>query len=92
MGQSVFTGMPFEQGYVKDGLDESSVEGVADTPYAIPDFTPKRVTGTLRLVRSLRRLATGNLQGEGSFSKSGICKGARSAAACTMILLSVRMR
>ncbi len=39
VGQSVFTGTPFEQGYVKDGIDESSVEGVADTPYAIPDFT-----------------------------------------------------
>jgi isoquinoline 1-oxidoreductase subunit beta len=36
--KSIFTGTPFEQSSVKDGLDHSSVEGVADTPYEIGDF------------------------------------------------------
>ncbi|SEC20177.1 isoquinoline 1-oxidoreductase, beta subunit [Rhizobiales bacterium GAS188] len=36
--KSIFTGTPFEQMAVKDGLDASSVEGIADTSYAIGDF------------------------------------------------------
>ncbi len=35
---SIFTGTPFEQVAVKNGLDHSSVEGAADTPYEIADF------------------------------------------------------
>ncbi|MEH2613072.1 xanthine dehydrogenase family protein molybdopterin-binding subunit [Bradyrhizobium sp. AZCC 1693] len=38
VSKSIFTGTPFEAVSVKDGLDVSSVEGVADTDYAIPDF------------------------------------------------------
>lgn len=35
----IFIGTPFEAASVnKEGLDITSVEGVADTPYAIPDF------------------------------------------------------
>lgn len=39
VSQSIFIGTPFEKMTVKNGLDASSVEGVADTPYAIADFT-----------------------------------------------------
>jgi isoquinoline 1-oxidoreductase beta subunit len=35
---SIFTGTPFEQVAIKDGLDHSSVEGAADTPYEIDGF------------------------------------------------------
>ena len=35
-GQSILKGTPFEAFMVKDGVDHSSVEGVADTPYDIP--------------------------------------------------------
>lgn len=35
-GQSVMKGTAFEAFAVHDGIDHSSVEGVADTPYAIP--------------------------------------------------------
>jgi isoquinoline 1-oxidoreductase beta subunit len=38
VGQSLLTGTPFEEYYVKDGVDESSVEGAADSPYAIPNI------------------------------------------------------
>ncbi len=38
VSQSIFTGTPFEQSTVKEGVDHSSVEGVADTPYAISDL------------------------------------------------------
>jgi isoquinoline 1-oxidoreductase beta subunit len=38
-GQSIMTGTPFEQGMVKNGVDESSVEGAADLPYAIPNIS-----------------------------------------------------
>src|SRR6185503_17632588 len=37
--KSILTGTPFESFGVKDGVDGSSVEGVADTPYAIGDFS-----------------------------------------------------
>ncbi|MFY9509764.1 MAG: molybdopterin cofactor-binding domain-containing protein, partial [Rubrivivax sp.] len=36
VGQSIITGTPFEPFMVKDGVDAVSVEGVADTPYALP--------------------------------------------------------
>lgn len=38
VGQSILTGTPFEAYLVHDGVDHSSVEGVMDTPYAIPNF------------------------------------------------------
>lgn len=38
VGQSILTGTPFESLMVKDGVDAVSVEGVADMPYAIPNF------------------------------------------------------
>jgi isoquinoline 1-oxidoreductase subunit beta len=33
VGQSIVTGTPFEGAMLKDGVDETSVEGVADSPY-----------------------------------------------------------
>lgn len=35
-GQSIFKGTGFEQMVVQNGVDHSSVEGVSDTPYALP--------------------------------------------------------
>ena len=35
VGGSIITGTPFEPFFVKDGVDATSVEGVADTPYDI---------------------------------------------------------
>jgi len=37
-GPSIIAGTPFEPMMVKDGVDPTSVEGVADTPYAIPNM------------------------------------------------------
>ncbi|HEX3097870.1 MAG TPA: xanthine dehydrogenase family protein molybdopterin-binding subunit [Usitatibacter sp.] len=37
-GPSILAGTPFEPMMVKDGIDPTSVEGVADTPYAIPNM------------------------------------------------------
>lgn len=36
VGQSILAGTPFEAHMVKGGVDETSVEGAADLPYAIP--------------------------------------------------------
>jgi len=38
VGQSILTGTPFEAVMVKDGIDETSIEGVKDSPYleAVP--------------------------------------------------------
>ena len=38
VGKSILIGSPFEATMVKNGVDSSSVEGVSDTPYAIPNF------------------------------------------------------
>ena len=38
VGPSILAGTPFEAMMVKDGIDPTSVEGVADTPYAIPNL------------------------------------------------------
>ena len=38
VGQSIAAGTAFEKYLIKDGVDELSVEGVADQPYAIPNF------------------------------------------------------
>ncbi|MEW6530628.1 MAG: xanthine dehydrogenase family protein molybdopterin-binding subunit [Thermodesulfobacteriota bacterium] len=37
VGQSILTGTPFEAAMVKDGVDETSVEGAKDIPYNIPN-------------------------------------------------------
>ncbi|MEM9575663.1 MAG: molybdopterin cofactor-binding domain-containing protein [Pseudomonadota bacterium] len=51
-GQSIMKGTAFEAFSVRDGVDHSSVEGVADTPYDIPGFhvgltDTKKATSTL---------------------------------------------
>ncbi len=38
VGQSIMTGTAFEPMLVKNGIDPTSVEGVADTPYDIPNL------------------------------------------------------
>ena len=38
VGQSIVAGTPFESAMVKDGIDDTSVEGAANTPYAIPNL------------------------------------------------------
>ena len=38
VGQSILAGTPFEASMIKNGIDETSVEGVADSPYV--DGTP----------------------------------------------------
>jgi isoquinoline 1-oxidoreductase beta subunit len=38
VGQSILGGTPFESMLVKNGVDQTAVEGAADTPYAIPNF------------------------------------------------------
>jgi isoquinoline 1-oxidoreductase beta subunit len=38
VGQSILAGSPFEAAMVKGGVDETSVEGAADLPYAIPNI------------------------------------------------------
>lgn len=38
VSKSISTGTPVEQTAVKNGLDDTSVEGLVDTPYAIGDF------------------------------------------------------
>ena len=38
VGPSIIAGTAFEPMMVKDGIDPTSVEGVADTPYAIPNL------------------------------------------------------
>jgi isoquinoline 1-oxidoreductase beta subunit len=38
VGPSILHGTPFESMMVKDGIDSTSVEGVSDTPYAIPNL------------------------------------------------------
>ncbi|OYW56199.1 MAG: twin-arginine translocation pathway signal protein [Hyphomicrobium sp. 32-62-53] len=38
VGQSIMDGTAFAEGLIKNGVDGTSVEGVNDTPYAIPNF------------------------------------------------------
>jgi isoquinoline 1-oxidoreductase subunit beta len=37
-GQSIIAGTPFESAMIRHGIDNTSVEGAADTPYAIPNL------------------------------------------------------
>lgn len=39
VGQSIVTGTPFESNMVKDGVDQTSVEGASNLPYAIPNLS-----------------------------------------------------
>jgi isoquinoline 1-oxidoreductase beta subunit len=36
VGQSIIEGTPFAGGLIKDGIDQTSVEGAADLPYTVP--------------------------------------------------------
>jgi isoquinoline 1-oxidoreductase beta subunit len=45
-GQSILTGSPFAS-MVHDGIDDTSVEGVADMPYAIPNLSVELHTTTV---------------------------------------------
>ncbi len=38
VAQSILTGTPFEQALVKDGIDNTSVEGGSTLPYAVPNL------------------------------------------------------
>jgi isoquinoline 1-oxidoreductase beta subunit len=38
VGQSILAGTPFAKMMIKNGVDETAVEGTADTHYAIPNF------------------------------------------------------
>lgn len=38
VGQSIIEGTPFEKAMVKDGIDESSVEGASNLPYEVPNL------------------------------------------------------
>jgi isoquinoline 1-oxidoreductase beta subunit len=38
VGQSIARGTPFESGLVKNGVDQTSVEGAANLPYAVPNI------------------------------------------------------
>ena len=38
VGQSIVAGTPFASFLIKNGVDETTVEGVSDTPYEIPNF------------------------------------------------------
>jgi isoquinoline 1-oxidoreductase beta subunit len=44
VGQSIAKGSPFESALVNHGIDETSVEGAADLPYAIPNVQVELVT------------------------------------------------
>jgi len=43
VGQSILAGTPFEKMMVKDGIDESSIEGVKDSPY-LEQIEARRIT------------------------------------------------
>jgi isoquinoline 1-oxidoreductase beta subunit len=52
VGQSIIAGTPFESAMVKGGIDDASVEGARDIPYAIPNVlvdlhSPKNVVPVL---------------------------------------------
>jgi len=52
VGQSIIEGTPFAGGFIKDGVDATSVEGAADLPYTVPAIavdlhSPKSVVPVL---------------------------------------------
>ncbi|RKN97475.1 xanthine dehydrogenase family protein molybdopterin-binding subunit [Burkholderia mallei] len=44
VGQSILAGTPFEAVMVKNGIDQTSVEGAANLPYAIPNVSVELTT------------------------------------------------
>ena len=64
-GKSIFKGGPWEGFVVKDGVDHSSVEGIADTPYAIPGqyvgLTDAKTPVTVSWWRSVGHSHTGHV-------------------------------
>ncbi len=44
VGQSIIAGTPFEAGYVRNGVDITSVEGAARLPYAFPNMRVELTT------------------------------------------------
>ncbi|MGF1508540.1 MAG: molybdopterin cofactor-binding domain-containing protein [Myxococcota bacterium] len=44
VGQSILRGTPFEAILIKDGIDQTSVEGSTDLPYRIPNFRVGLIT------------------------------------------------
>lgn len=49
VGQSIMTGTPFEEFLVHDGVDHTSVEGISDTSYPIPNFQVELHTSDVRV-------------------------------------------
>lgn len=49
VGQSILKGTMFEQALVHNGIDDTSVEGVSDASYAIPDFRVELTTTDVRV-------------------------------------------
>lgn len=47
VGQSIIAGTSFEAGMVENGVDATSVEGVANMPYAVPNITVDLITTSL---------------------------------------------
>ncbi len=47
VGQSIIAGTAFEAGLVENGVDATSVEGVANMPYAVPNITVDLITTSL---------------------------------------------
>ena len=47
VGQSIAAGSPFEPALVKDGVDQTSVEGASNVPYAVPNIRVDLHTTTL---------------------------------------------
>ena len=65
VGQSILGGTPFEAMMVKNGIDETSVEGASDSPYvlAIPSHLVELHTAEKRVpsaARDARSTASGN--------------------------------
>ncbi|NNE23349.1 MAG: xanthine dehydrogenase family protein molybdopterin-binding subunit, partial [Rhizobiales bacterium] len=49
VGQSIITGTPFEKGFVKDGVDATSVEGASNIPYGIPNISVGLTTSDVKV-------------------------------------------
>jgi isoquinoline 1-oxidoreductase beta subunit len=49
VGQSILAGTPFEQMLVKNGVDQTSVEGASNVPYAIPNLLVDLVTTDVKV-------------------------------------------
>ncbi|MEM7023219.1 MAG: molybdopterin cofactor-binding domain-containing protein, partial [Pseudomonadota bacterium] len=49
VGQSILAGTPFEQMLVKNSVDQTSVEGASNLPYAIPNMRVDLVTADVKV-------------------------------------------